>query len=94
MQKIQAYDGINSVVLDYNFDDRVMYECVAFADRNTEVMFVKHQNMDCNSWGDNVLVWQSVSEDHDALEEILVQEFNSVEEIANTHESVVYLVKR
>lgn len=94
VQKIQAYDGINSVVLDYNFDDRVMYECVAFADRNTEVMFVKHQNMDCNSWGDNVLVWQSVSEDHDALEEILVQEFNSVEEIANTHESVVYLVKR
>ena len=45
VEQIQSYPETNSVVIDYHYDDKVMYECLAFAGENTKVMFTAYENV-------------------------------------------------
>ena len=91
---IQQYKGIDSVVIDYKWDDRVMYECLAYADEATKVMFVKYGDIEYSSLEDTLLVWQSINESEDILQELLDAGYTYITGIAQTHESRVYLCKR
>lgn len=91
---IRQYKGIDSVVIDYKWDDRVMYECLAYTDEATKVMFVKYGDIEYSNLEDTLLVWQSVNESEDILQELLDAGYTYITEIAQTHESRVYLCKR
>lgn len=91
---IRQYKGIDSVVIDYKWDDRVMYECLAYTDEATKVMFVKYGDIEYSNLEDTLLVWQSVNESEDILQELLDAGYTYITGIAQTHESRVYLCKR
>lgn len=95
VQAIREHLGIDSVVVDYKWDDKVMYECLAYTDENTQVMFVTDQNADYAGLGrDTILLWQTVNRGLDVMDDILESGYTGIEEIGRTHESVVYLVWR
>lgn len=91
---IQQYTGINSLVIDYHFDDRVMYECLAYADEESKVMFTTFGETDYTSLDDTILVWQTVNREFEPLDALLDAGYISIAQIAKTHESVVYICKR
>lgn len=92
VQNIQQCKGINSLVVDYIFDDRVMYECLAYTDENTKVMFSAYDDIEYSELGDAILVWQAVNKSSEDLERNLENAgYNSVQNIAETHESKVFL---
>lgn len=92
IQSIQACKGINSLVVDYHFDDKVMYESLAYTDEFTKIMFSSFEDIDYSKLGDTVLVWQTVNKSSEELEQNLMNAgYTSVENIAQTHESKVFL---
>lgn len=94
IQAIREHGGINSVVVDYQWDDRVMYECLAYADEETKVMFKAYGDTGYEDLDDIVLLWQTVNRGLDVQDDLEEAGYTSMEEIAQTHESVVYLCKR
>lgn len=94
IEKIGEYKEIDSVVVDYHFDDRVMYECLAYADEDTRVLFTAYDTIDYSTWSDCVLVWQSVNQDQKVMDELPQAGYTVVREVGRTHESVVYLAER
>ena len=62
VEQIRSYQGTDSVVVDYHFDDRIMYECLAYADEDTQVMFTSRENVDYDAWHNDVLLWFRVDE--------------------------------
>lgn len=94
VEKINAVENIDSVVVDYHFDDKVMYECLAFGDENTKVIFKKYENIDFNGLEDTILVWQTVNREFDVENFLINVGYQSVEKIAQTHESKVYLCSK
>lgn len=92
VQNIQQCKGINSLVVDYHFDDKVMYECLAYTDENTKIMFSAYEDIEYSKLGDFILVWQTVNESSEELEQNLVNAgYASVKKIGETHESKVFL---
>lgn len=91
---IKECGGINSVVVDYGFNDRVMYECLAYTDENTKVMFASYGENDYEGADDTILLWQTVNQNFDVQDDLINAGYNSIEEIARTHESVVYMCRR
>lgn len=91
---IRAYHGIDSVVVDYRFDDKVMYECLAFAGDDTKVMITAYENVDYDAWSDDVLLWLRTSEGQEMIEELAESGRYTVEEVGSTHESDVYFISR
>ena len=92
IEAIRECKGINSVVIDYKFDDRVMYECIAYTDEQTKIMFMKYEDMEYTKLGDFVLIWQSVNDAPEDLESDLIKAgYKTVQSIACTHESKVFL---
>ena len=84
--------GIDSLVVDYHFDDRVMYECLAYTDEDTNVMFTYFGETDYSKLGDELLVWQTVNQSPDELKEELISAgYKLVEPIGETHESRVFM---
>ena len=94
VEQIQSYPETNSVVIDYHYDDKVMYECLAFAGENTKVMFTAYENVDFDAWSNDVLLWQSVSEGEEIINRLVESGQYSVIEIGSTHESVVYFISK
>ncbi|MDE7414895.1 MAG: hypothetical protein K2N44_01015 [Lachnospiraceae bacterium] len=95
VQAIREHSGIDSVVVDYKWDDKVMYECLAYTDENTQVMFVTDQDADYKGLKrDTILLWQTVNRGFDVMDDLLEAGYTGIEEIGRTHESVVYLVWR
>lgn len=92
VQKIQQYEGMNSLVVDYIFDDKVMYECLAYTDENTKVMFSSYDDIEYSALGDAILVWQTVNRSSEELEQNLKNAgYTTVRSVAETHESKVIL---
>lgn len=92
LQSIQNNRGIDSLVVDYHFDDKVMYECLAYTDENTQIMFSAYEDIEYSELGESVLIWQTVNESSEGLEQHLMNAgYASVEKIAETHESKVFL---
>ncbi len=88
---IMQCEGIDSLVIDYQFDDKVMYECLAYTDEDTNVMFSYFGQTDYSKLTDKLLVWQTVNQSPDELkEELLSAGYRSVGQIAETHESRVF----
>ncbi len=88
---IMQCEGIDSLVIDYQFDDKIMYECLAYADEDTNVMFSYFGKTDYSKLTDKLLVWQTVNQSPEGLkEELLSAGYRSVEQIAETHESRVF----
>lgn len=94
IEKVGEYQEIDSVVVDYHFDDKVMYECLAYADEDTRVLFTSYDTIDYSTWGDCILVWQSVNQDQKVRDELPQAGYTMVREVGRTHESVVYLAER
>ncbi len=94
IDSMQNYQGIDSIVVDYHYDDKVMYECLAYCDKDTRVMFTAYDTIDYNDWEDTVLVWQSVNQEQKVADEILKSGFSSIDEIGRTHESIIYIASR
>ncbi len=95
IEAIESQTGIDSLVVDYHFDDRIMYECLAYADENTQVMFTKYGNTDYVDLPDELLVWQSVNQDSDELiQDLSGAGYNYIDWLASTHESRVFICKR
>lgn len=95
VQSIQKNTGIDSLVVDYHFDDRVMYECLAYTDENTKVMFSSYEDIEYTELGDSILVWQTVNRSSEELEQNLINAgFSTVEKIGETHESKVFLCRK
>lgn len=94
VEAIRQYKGIDSLVVDYHFDDKVMYECLAYTDENTKVMFTAYGSTDYSKLGDNLLVWQTVNEEDKVVADLLNAGYMDIHEIANTHESRVFLCKK
>ena len=95
VQNIQRCEGINSLVVDYHFDDRVMYECLAYTDENTKVMFSSYEDIDYAELGENILVWQTVNVSSEELEQNLRNAgYCTTEKLGETHESKVFLCKK
>lgn len=89
---VMQCEGIDSLVIDYQFDDRIMYECLAYTDENTNVMFSYFGKTDYSQLTEQLLVWQTVNQAPDELREELVRGgYKEVEQIAETHESRVFL---
>lgn len=94
VRQICSYQGVDSVVIDYHFDDKIMYECLAYADEDTQVMFTSAAEIDYNTWKDDILLWIRVHEGQEIIDELANSGEYSVVEIGSTHESDVYLVTR
>lgn len=94
VEEIWFYQETDSVVIDYHYDDKVMYECLAFAGENTNVMFTAYENIDFDAWSNDVLLWQSVSEGEEIINRLVESGQYSVIEIGSTHESVVYFISK
>jgi hypothetical protein len=90
LQVLSEYKGIDSVVMDYKFDDKVMYECLAYADDGTRVMFTYYGNTDYSNLPDTFLFWQTVNESFDIHDDLELAGYYYLEEIAQTHESKIY----
>ena len=91
---IQKNCGIDNIVVDYQFDDRVMYECLAYGDTDTNVMFVHFDSIDFTDKSDTLLVWQSVNQADEILPYLEEAGYSYVEQIAVTHESKVFLCSK
>lgn len=91
---IQKSSGINNIVVDYQFDDRVIYECLAYGDADTKVMFQHFDGVDFTDKGDTLLVWQSVNQADEILPYLEEAGYSYVEQIAVTHESKVFLCRK
>ena len=91
---IKNNSGINNIVVDYHFDDRVMYECLAYGDADTKVMAMYFDEIDFTDKGDAILVWQSVNQSDAVLPYLEEAGYSYVEQIAVTHESKVFLCKK
>lgn len=94
VKSIAEQKGIDSVVIDYKWDDKVMYECLAYTDETTKVMFVKYEDMNKVELHDNVLVWQRADETDKIVQDLQKKGYTRIDEIAQTHESRVYLCKK
>lgn len=94
IEQIQSYDGIDSVVVDYHFDDRIMYECLVYAGEDTKVMFTSRESLDYDAWNDEILLWLRVNEGHEIIEELVELGNYAVVELDSTHESDIYYVSR
>ncbi|MDE5697162.1 MAG: hypothetical protein K2I96_07130 [Lachnospiraceae bacterium] len=92
--QIQSYQGVDSVVVDYHFDDRIMYECLVYAGEDTEVLFTKRENVDYDAWHNDVLLWLRADEGRDIIEELAASGRYTVVEVGSTHESDVYFVSK
>ncbi len=91
---IRECKGIDSLVVDYHWDDRVMYECLAYADDTTQVMFTSYGSTPYDKLSDELLVWQSAHKDDKIVQDLLDAGYTYVHEIAETHESRVFLCKK
>lgn len=91
---IKNNSGINNIVVDYHFDDRVMYECLAYGDADTKVMAMYFDGIDFTDKGSEILVWQSVNQSDAILPYLDEAGYSYVEQIAVTHESKVFLCKK
>ena len=94
IEAIAECKGINSLVVDYYFDDNVMYECLAFADENSKVMFTKVGDTNYDMLDDSILVWQTVSMNFDIQDDLVNAGYSSISPVARTHASTVYICKR
>lgn len=94
VEQIQSYHGMDSVVVDYFFDDNVLYECLVFAEETARVMFVSYGSIDYDAWSDDVLLWIRTTEGKDLLEDLEATGCYTVEKVAGTHTSDVYFVSR
>lgn len=94
VEQIRSYQGTDSVVVDCHFDDRIMYECLVYADEDTQVMFTSRENVDYDAWHSDVLLWFRVDEGRDIIEELASSGRYTVLEVGRTHESDVYFVSR
>ena len=91
---IQNNSGINNIVVDYQFDDRVIYECLAYGDADTKVMFQHFDSVDFTDRDDTLLVWQSVNQEDGILPYLEEAGYSYVEQIAVTHETKVFLCRK
>lgn len=91
---IKMNRGIDNIVVDYQFDDRVIYECLAYGDASTQVMFMHFDSVDFTERGDTLLVWQSVNQADELLPYLEEAGYSYVEQIAVTHESKVFLCSK
>lgn len=91
---IKEYKGINSVVVDYNFDDRIMYECIAYTDDKSNIMFTKFNESDYCNLDDTILVWKSINQDFEIEDVFIKAGYSCVKEIGRTHESIVFYCSR
>jgi hypothetical protein len=71
-----------------------MYECLAYADDNTKVMFTSYGETDYGKVDNTILLWQTVNQSFDVYDDLVAAGYYSIEEIAKTHESVVYICRR
>lgn len=94
VESIQQHKGINHLVVDYKADDRVMYECVAYGDDTTKIMFTRFESCSFEDTPDTMLVWQSVNWSAEVVDELVKAGYTTVEQIAQTHESMVFLCQR
>lgn len=94
VQQIRSYKDIDSVVVDYQFDDKIMYECLAYAGEDTKVMFTSNEKIDYNTWSNDVLLWFRVHGGQEIIEELVETGNYTVVLVGSTHESDVYLVSR
>lgn len=91
VEKIHQIENIDSVVVDYYLDDKVMYECLAYGDVSTKVIFKKSSSINFDECGEEFLLWQSVNHGLDIENDLVNAGYTSIKEIAQTHESRVYL---
>lgn len=91
---IQKHSDIDNIVVDYQFDDRVIYECLAYGDADTKVMFMHFDSVDFADKGDTLLVWQSVNQSDEILPYLEEAGYSYIEPIAVTHESKVFLCSK
>lgn len=94
VDSIKQHKGLNSVVVDYHWDDNVMYECLAYTDESTKVMFTSYGNTDYDELGSEVMVWRSINKSDQVIQDLLDAGYTYIDEIARTHASVVYLCKK
>lgn len=94
VESVRKNQGIDNIVVDYEADDRVMYECLAYGDDTTRVMFTRFETCDFSEAPDTALVWQSVNWSTDAVDKLKAAGYTVVEQIAQTHESLVFLCQR
>ncbi len=94
VEAIRQNKGIDNLVVDYNLDDRVMYECLAFGDDTTKVMFMRIEEWDLKDTPDTMLVWQSVNWSAEVVDKLEKAGYTEIEQIAQTHESMVFLCQR
>lgn len=94
VEAIKDNKGIDNLVIDYKADDRVMYECLAYGDDAAKVMFMRFEERDLKNLPDAMLVWQSVNWSAEIVDELKKAGYASVEQIAQTHESMVFLCGR
>ncbi len=94
VENIKNNSGINNIVIDYHFDDRVMYECLAYGDADTKVMAMYFDEVDFTDKGNELLVWQTVNQSDEILPYLEHAGYSYVEQIAVTHESKVFLCKK
>lgn len=94
IESIKRNSGIDNIVMDYHFDDRVMYECLAYGDADTKVMAMYFDEVDFEDKGNAILVWQSVNESDQILPYLEGAGYIYIEQIAVTHESKVFLCRK
>lgn len=94
VQAVNGIKGIDNVVIDYEADDRVMYECLAYGDDSTKIMFMRIDECDFSDMPDKVLVWQSVNWSDEVSEKLKSDGYKTVEQIGMTHESIIFLCSR
>jgi len=94
VESICKNKGIDNLVVDYKADDRVMYECVVYGDDASNVMFVRYEGCRLNDMPDTMLVWQSVNWSADIIDKLKEAGYADIEQIAQTHESMVFLCRR
>lgn len=91
VDKIHQISGMDSVVVDYHFDDKVMYECLAYGEENSKVMFMKSTMIDFAECKKQFLLWQTVNHGLDIEDSLINAGYTQIEEVAQTHESRIYL---
>lgn len=94
VESIQQHKGIDHLVVDYKADDRVLYECVAYGDDTTKIMFTRFENCSLESAPDTMLVWQSVNWSAQIVDQLKEAGYTTIEQIAQTHESMVFLCQK
>ncbi|MBD5469531.1 MAG: hypothetical protein HDR19_00005 [Lachnospiraceae bacterium] len=91
---IRQNNGIDNIVVDYHFNDRVIYECLAYGDEGTKVMFQHLDEADFTDKGSAILVWQPANESDEILPYLEEAGYSYVEQIAVTHESKIFLCRK